>query len=325
MKRSFAVRRRIPVLLCLLLALFMAAPAAAAEDLPSWREPLRGRLLAYVSAAATPGHQDFIPPAERIAAFDLDGTVISERPYFFTMAVSVAWLKDNCAAFAAQGARQAALCQAAAKGDRKFLFQNIDALLTQPFLGVELDQYRALALKVFSQGINPAKKVAWSQLIYQPQLELMGLLTSKGFQVYICSGSAIMALMAISQEYLGVPPERCIGTRFQATVSEKGGRLVFSRGRVQPGMLNLAEVKAVNLKLRLGQGPVLAFGNTMGDAWMLRYAAASPRRGLALVLDHDDPREFVYRDTDLLALAKERGWVVVSMQRDWGRVFRPGP
>ncbi|MEW5912785.1 MAG: haloacid dehalogenase-like hydrolase [Thermodesulfobacteriota bacterium] len=325
MKPPATVRRPVLVLLCLLLALMAAAPAFAAQELPSWREPLRGRLLDYVNAVTTPGHQDFIPPAERIASFDLDGTIISEKPYFFTMAISVAWLKDNCGAFAAKGERQAALCQAAISGDRQFLMRNIDALLTQPFLGMDLDAYRALSLKVFREGINSAKKVPWSQLIYQPQLELIQLLTRKGFKVYVCSGSAIMALMAISEPYLGVPAERCIGTRFAATVSEKDGRLVFSRGRVQPGMLNLDQVKAVNLKLRLGRGPVLAFGNTMGDAWMLRFAASSPRRSLALVLDHDDPREFVYRSANLLALAKQRGWVVVSMQRDWARVFRQGP
>ncbi len=309
------------VVLCLFLA-WPAWAAAAGDQLPSWQGPVKAQLMEYIQAVTTPGGKDFIPPSERIAAFDLDGTVMAERPMPFVMELSVVWLKANCTAFSQRGPKEKALCRAAAKGDPKQMRRKIDDLLTLPFLGMELDAYRALALKVFETYVNPLKKMPVKDMIYAPQLELIELLNAKGFQVWLCSGSAISAMQAISAKHLGVPPERCIGTRFQVQVGENQGRLSFKRGAIQAGLLNLAEVKAANLKLATVNGPVLAFGNSSGDIWMLKFAADSHRRGLALVLDHDDPREFVYAKPELLDLAKQRGWTVVSMKKAWSKVFR---
>jgi phosphoserine phosphatase len=299
-----------------------ASPVWSAENpLPSWQGPVKQQLMEYIQAVTTSGHKDFIPPRERIAAFDLDGTVIAEKPMPFVMEISLVWLKQNCPGYGKKGRKQAALCRAADKGDPKEMRKLIEPLVALPYLGMELDAYRALALNVFETYVNPIKNEPLKDLIYAPQLELIALLKAKGFRVWLCSGSSISAMQAISAKYLGVPPDRCIGTRFEIKVSEKDGRLSFKRGPLHTGLLNLRKVKAVNLKLATVTGPVLAFGNSMGDAWMLRYAADSPQRGLALVLDHDDPREFVYSKPELISLAQERGWTVVSMKQTWKRVF----
>ncbi len=306
------------------LALICCQPAAAGGDaLPSWQGPVKQQLLSYVQAVAEPGGAEFIPPAERIAAFDLDGTLMAERPLPFVMELSLTWLRQNCPGFARKGPRQAALCAAAVRGERRRLFQNIEDLLALPFDGWDLDAYRQKARRFFKTHPNPAKKLPYSRLIYQPQRELIALLLQKEFSVWICSGSAITAIQAISADSFGVAPEHCIGTRYTVRVGEEHGRLVFKRGEVLPGLVNLDKVKAENLKLATVHGPVLAFGNSDGDAWMLRFAADSPRRGLALVLNHDDPREFVYAKPDLLELARRRGWTAVSMRRAWKRVFAP--
>jgi phosphoserine phosphatase len=314
---------RLPACLLLIILLLLASgPSLAGDPLPSWRGPVRTLLLDFIREATTAGGENFIPPARRIAAFDLDGTLISERPYHWIVDISLYWLQENCAEFAKQGEVQAGLCRAAAQGDKKYLYDNIEALLSLPFEGMDLDAYRAYALKVFETDLNPKKKLPLSKLVYRPQLELIDLLHQKGFTVYACSGTSIVPMQAISQKYLHIPPSRCIGTRFVYKVSEANGRLLYKRGAVMPSLLNLGKVKAVNLKLATATGPVLAFGNTMGDSWMLRYAASARPQGLALLLDHDDPREFVYAKPDVLALAKERGWQVVSMKRDWARVFK---
>lgn len=321
MNRMLNVRRMAAIILAL--CLLAAIPAWAAGDpLPSWQGPVKAQLLEYIGAVTTPGGKDFIPPQERIASFDMDGTVIAERPMPFVMDISMVWLKQHCPDFGKKGTKQKAMCQAAAAHDFKAMRKMIGPLLTMPYLGMEMDEYRALALKVFETHANPIKKKPLKELIYAPQLELMELLQAKGFQVWLCSGSAISAIQAISAKYLGVPSERCIGTRFQVKVSEKDGKLLFQRGDIVDGLLNLQEVKAANLKLATVTGPVLAFGNSSGDIWMLKYAAAAKRRGLALVLNHDDPREFVYAKPDLLELAKTRGWTVVNMKTDWIKVFR---
>jgi phosphoserine phosphatase len=314
-------------LVALLLALCFATACstgmlAEREDpLPSWQGPVKAQLLEYVAAVSTPGSKDFIPPQERIASFDMDGTLIAEKPLPFVMDISLVWLKKHCPAYGKEGARQAALCRAAATGDRKEIRRRIGDFLTLPYLDMELDAYQALALQVFEKYRNPLKKKPLKELIYAPQLELMAYLKTKGFQVWLCSGSAICAMQAISAKHLDVPPQRCIGTRFAVEVDEKNGRLSFKLGDIHTGLLNLGKVKAANLKLATVTGPVLAFGNSDGDIWMLKYATDSPRRGLALVLNHDDPREFVYDKPDLLKLAKKRGWTVVSMKKSWRKVF----
>lgn len=309
--------------LAMILSIAIALPAWAGDDpLPSWQGPVKTQLLSYIQAVTTPGHQDFIPVEERIAAFDLDGTILAERPMPFVMEISWVWLKQNCPGFGQKGPKEASLCRAAATGDPKEMRKQIDAFVTLPYLGMELDAYRALAKKVFETYQNPLKNMPLKDMIYAPQLELIALLHAKGFKVWLCSGSAISAMQVISAKYLGVAPDRCIGTRFEVKVSEQDGRLSFKRGAVHSGLLNLHKVKAANLKLATMSGPVLAFGNSMGDSWMLKFAADSPRRSLALVLNHDDPREFVYSKPELLKLARERGWTVVSMKQAWIKVFR---
>lgn len=310
------------VALILALCLGLATSAWAVDDpLPSWQAPVKTQLMDYINAVTSPGGKDFIPAEERIAAFDLDGTIIAEKPVPFVLDISLVWLKKHCPGFGQKGPQEAALCNAVAKSDLKALRKQIDPLVTLPFLGMEMDAYRALALSVFETYINPLKKMPLKDMIYEPQLELIALLKAKGFQVWLCSGSTISAMQAISAKYLGVPPERCIGTRFAIKVSEKEGRLSLKRGAIYPDLLNLRKGKVANLKLATMTGPVLAFGNSMGDAWMLKYAADSSRRSLALVLDHDDPREFVYAKPELLKLAGERGWTVVSMKQAWTKIF----
>jgi phosphoserine phosphatase len=284
---------------------------------------VKERLLDWARAAAEPGSAGFIPPEERIAAFDLDGTLIPERPLPFVMEISTAWLAGNCPGFGERGPRQAALCRAAAAGEAKALRRRIEDLLALPFAGWELDRYRAHARRFFERHPNPLKKRPLSELVYQPQRELIALLQDKGFAVWICSGSAVAAIQAVSARHLGVEPARCIGTRYRLAVAAKDGRVSFARGEVFPGLVNLGKVKAANLKLATMRGPVIAFGNSDGDEWMLRFAAGNRANGLALVLDHDDPREFVYSRPELLALAGRRGWEVVSMRRSWARVFAP--
>jgi len=310
------------VALLLALSFALALPAWAVNDpLPSWQAPVKTQLMDYINAVTSPGGKDFIPAEERIAAFDMDGTLIAEKPVPFVIDISLVWLKKHCPGFGQKGPKEAALCKAAAAGDHKAMRKMIDPLLTLPYLGMEMDAYRALALSVFETYTNPLKKMLLKDMIYEPQLELMALLKDKGFQVWLCSGSAISAMQAISPKYLGVPPERCIGTRFAIKVSEKDGHLSLQRGAIFLDLLNLDQGKVANLKLATMTGPVLAFGNSMGDAWMLKYAADSSRRSLALVLDHDDPREFVYAKPELLKLAGERGWTVVSMKQAWTKIF----
>jgi phosphoserine phosphatase len=276
--------------------------------------------LAFAAAAANPASPGFVPQPERIAAFDVDGTLIAEKPLFFTVEVALARLGRICPGYGRQGAEQAALCRAAAGRDRGYLLGHLGQVLSRPFAGMSFAAYRALAGRVWRQGINPKLGRPYRLTAYQPMAELMDLLQERGFTVYLNSGSDALALTAISGLW-GLGPERCIGTRYQARPVRLGRGVGFVRtGRLLPGRLNLGQAKAVNMMMRAGRRPILAMGNSTGDAWLLAMAAGG-RPGLALVLDHDDPREFVYAKPELLATARERGWRVVSMRRDWAAIF----
>lgn len=317
--RPMLVFRRIGLALLLL---GLAASAAAQEPLASWREPLRGQLLAYAAQAADPASPGFVPAPQRVAAFDVDGTLITERPNFFVLEVALARLRDICPAFGKQGPRQAELCQAlAGKKDRRWVRKNLDQVLSLPFQGMSFAQYRELTVRVWQKGLHPKFQRPFKDTVYRPMRELIALLKGKGFTVYLNSGADALSLMAISAD-LGVEPGRCIGTRYQAQPREQGGRVELVRsGELNLAFLNLEANKALNLYFRTGGAPVLAAGNSGGDAWMLRMAGDNPRPHLVLVINHDDPREFVYSRPELLQTARERGWKVVSMREDWLTIF----
>lgn len=320
MRGQLVIKRWLFIFLLAIVSM-VSAQAAQAEvtpwtdkDLPSWQGPTRQMLLEFVFAVSTPGHKDFIPRHERIAVFDVDGTMMTERPLIFVMEVALAHMAKECGKLRQRSPAMAELCDAAAKHDYKALYGRIGQILSLPLYGMTHTEYRALALKVFETTINPVKKIPQRRMVYRPQVELVDLLHRRGFTVYLNSGSDVFALMAISRKYLHVPPERCIGTTFTVRLVVENGRLRCYRTGLEGGNLNLRENKVSNLMNRTGMPPVLAFGNSSGDEWMLRFAAAGPRRHLSLVLDHDDPREFVYRKPKLLATAQKEGWQVVSMR-----------
>ena len=309
------------VLLCLLVLLLLAPSARAGEGpLASWNQPLRGELIAFAAAAADPASPGYAPAAQRIAVFDLDGTLVVERPLFFVVEVALARLGSICPDYGQKGPAQAAQCRAASQRDRGYLLSHLDQVLSQPFAGMSQADYRALAARVWRQGLNPKLGLPFVATAYQPMRELIALLRQKGFTVYLNSGSDSLALMAISPTW-GLGPEACIGTRYELTPELRQGKVVFPRGgRLLPGRLNLGPVKAVNQLMHSGRRPILAVGNSGGDAWLLRLAAGG-KPGLALVVDHDDPRGFVYSRPKLLAEAERSGWRVISMRRDWTTLF----
>ncbi|MCF8033795.1 MAG: haloacid dehalogenase-like hydrolase [Desulfarculaceae bacterium] len=316
------VRRLRPLVLALLVLVLVPAAWAAEPPLASWNEPLRGRLMAFAAAAADPASPDFVPPVRRIASFDVDGTLIVERPLFFVLEVALARLDEVCPDYGQKGPGQRAQCQAAAKRDRGFLLHHLNGVLSQPFAGMTQAAYRELAARVWQQDQNPKLGLTVKDTAYQPMRELIALLLDKGFTVFLNSGSDSLALMAISRAW-GLGWDTCIGSKYELEPREKGGKVVFARtGRLHPNNLNLGQAKAVALLRRTGRRPILAAGNSSGDVWMLRMASGG-KPGLVLVINHDDPEEFVYSRPKLLAEAKDKGWHVVSMKRDWKRLFAP--
>ncbi len=285
-----------------------------------WHGEVRTVLLDYIDDVTALESTDFIPSRDRIAVFDLDGTLMSEKPFPYVFDAAIHYLIQHRKALSSKGPQYQALCEAAQKRDVDYFRSHIEQTFVLPFKGKTYSFYRNWCLSVFETEINPLKKKPQKELIFKPMIELIDLLHNSGFQVYVVSGSMLFAIMAISEKYLHVDESHCIGSMVQARAKKNGEKTVFVREDFQPPS-NVNSGKATRIMMRTGRAPVLAFGNSMGDNWMLDFTASSPYRHMAFVLDHDDPREFVYHHPALLKMAKEKKWVVISMKDSFKTIY----
>jgi phosphoserine phosphatase len=313
---------RIVVLAALiaLTATFIAEPVPRAfalepdRVLNCWRGRVRHTLLDYIDAVTTPGSSDFIPPEDRLAVFDMDGTLMSEKPIPFVFEAAIQYLVRHKDQLSVKGPQYKSLCDAALKRHVRYLRKHIEQTFVLPFEGKTYAFFKNWCLNIFETEINPLKGRPQKELIYKPMIQLIDLLHVHDFQVYVVSGSMQFAIMAFSEKYLHVDESRCIGSMVRARARMAGEKMIFVREAFQPPS-NVNSGKAVRIMMRTGQAPVLAFGNSSGDTWMLDFTASSPYRHMAFVVDHDDPREFVYHHPALLKRAREKKWVVISMKK----------
>jgi hypothetical protein len=174
--------------------------------------------------------------------------------------------------------------------------------------------------------------VPFRELTYPPMIELMELLRARGFRVFIVTGGGVEFVRAVGEELYGVPPDDVVGSAVEVEFERRDGRIVLVRKAAMRGSPNEGPPKAVNIQAHIGRRPILAAGNSAGDREMLEYAHTGERPSLCLVVDHDDEeREYAYAGAaatnpdaePILDTANRLGWTVVSMRRDWNRVF-PG-
>ena len=294
--------------------------ATRSEALAMWQGAVKEQLVDFVFDVSTPGHTDFIPANDRVAVFDMDGTLMSEKPVYYVYDVAIHYLNEHCHEIALKGPEYGALCAAARNMDFAYFDQHLEDLFVLPFEGKTYAFYRDYCRHVFETTINPLKKRPLKELIFRPMIELIDLLHERDFSVYVVSGSLQFSIMAISEKYLHVDESRCIGSMVAATAEREGKKTIFKRGELSPPT-NLSEGKAIRIMMRTGQAPVLAIGNSGGDAWMLAFTASSPYRTYTGIIDHDDPREFVYHKDKLLKMARENNWTIISMKENFKTIY----
>jgi phosphoserine phosphatase len=304
-----------------------ATGAAPADPLPSWRDgQAKTAILEFVAVVTDEAGPDFVPETDRIATFDNDGTLWPEQPLvqgLFAMSQFERMLPDH------PEWRSDATLRALADRDtaaiHAFDTEDVLRVLGATHTGMTQEEFQEAAASFFASATYPPFGVPITDLAYQPQLELIRLLEQNGFRVWIVSGGTIELIRAISDRMYGIPRERVIGTRAAYELEDVGGRAVLRRLPRLATLDDRAE-KAVNIASIIGRRPILACGNERsgGDVEMLRYSQGSPYRSLQLIVDHDDAtREFSYDEPDSRSLdaAAANGWTVVSMQRDWNRIF----
>lgn len=305
--------------------------AAFADPLPSWSATeTKAAIIAFVDSVTDPASESFVPLGDRIAVFDNDGTLWAEQPVYFQVLYALDVLREK--AEADPSILTSDVLEAAAAGDMAgMMAEGVDGLLeviNVSHANITVEDFQADAYEWLTTTAHPTTGLAYADMLYQPMLELLRYLRDEDFTTYIVSGGGIDFIRAISEEAYGIPPAQVVGSQGNTSYAVVDGTPTL----MKEGGVDFVDDKAgkpVGIIRHIGQRPILAFGNSDGDFEMLEWTTAGDGPRLGLLLHHDDAaREFAYdRDSHIGQLdrgldeAGARGWVVVSMQNDWLKVW----
>lgn len=324
------MNRRTALLAFAFVLLGCAAAREPADSLPSWNTGApKAAVIDFVARVVDTAGPDHVAPADRIAVFDSDGTLIVERPEVLQFEFLYRRIRQMAPAHPEWSDIEP--FRSVLRDDRAALaamnFSDRADIVARGQAGLFEDDYTAAVREFLSEERHPRFGVHYIDLVYQPMRELVDYLTQNGFRVFIVSGSGIGFIREFSEDVYGVPRERVIGSSMKAELRERDGRLHVYR---KPGWnsLNGGRFKALNIQLHIGRRPILAIGNSDGDVYMLRFAQDGEQPSLVMLLQHDDGlREYDYAGEAPLAVAaaQEFGWQVISMRDDFRSVFPPAP
>ena len=306
------------------------------EQLASWHDTAtRKAIVEFVERVTKEGGADYVPPSERVAVFDNDGTLWCEKPMPIELGFILMRLAEM--AEADESLRETQPWKAAREKDYAWLSETITKHyhgdeadvkvllggMLQAFAGQTVDEYSAAADAFLRGGKHPTLGRGFNECGYLPMIELLKYLEANGFTNYIASGGDRDFMRPVTAEIYGIPAERVIGSSnaLAYTDDEHGGSVSY---QATADVFDDGPVKPVRIWSRIGQRPILAGGNSNGDIPMLRYAGGKDRPALRLLLLHDDDeREFAYTAgaEESLKTADDQGWTVVSIKDDWATVF----
>ena len=328
-------RRRVRLIVMLLGALTCSAAfARAADPLPSWIDgPAKQSLITFVAKVTRPGSPDFVPVPERIAVFDNDGTLWCEKP----LPVQLYFALDRVKALAPQHPEWATTEPFASilEGDPKSALAGGERALLELVMathtGNTTEEFERIVKDWIASAKHPKTGRHFTEMVYQPMLEVLAYLRANGFKTFIVSGGGIEFMRPWAEKVYGIPPEQVVGSSVQTKFELRDGKPVL----VRLPELNFNDDKGgkpVGINRHIGRRPVMAFGNSDGDLQMLEWTAAGSGARFCLYIHHDDDaREYVYDRQDGLARlvkgldeAAARGWTVVSMKSDWKTLY-PAP
>lgn len=301
-----------------------------AEPLASWKDgATRTAVMDFVEAVSNPESADFVPRAERIAVFDNDGTLWSEKPAYFQLFFAL----DRIRALAPLHPewKETQPFKAALEGDTKTLAKGghraIAELIMASHAGNTTEEFAEIVEDWLETARHPRLDRPYTDLVFQPMLELLDYLRANGFSTWIVSGGGIEFMRPWAEEVYGIPPEQIVGSSIKTQFEIRDGEPVL----VRLPEINFIDDKAgkpVGINQHIGRRPIAAFGNSDGDLQMLQWTTAGAGRRLGVIIHHtDEEREWAYdRDShvgrldEALKQAERNGWVVVDMESDWSRV-----
>jgi len=314
-------------------ALMLMPFLAVAEPLPSWNDTgARATIIEFVERVTDPASDDYVTPADRIAVFDNDGTLWSEKPIYFQGLFAIDRLREMAAededilsSDVLRAAVQGDLAKVAAAGEAGLL-----EILATTHSGLTADTFIAAARDWMASARHPGTGMAYDDMVYQPMLELLHYLRDEGFSTWIVSGGGLHFIRAFAESAYGIPPHQVIGTTGKASYVVTDGQPVIMK---DPSIFFIDDKagKPLAIEARIGKRPILAAGNSDGDFQMLEWTTSGEGPRLGILIHHTDAeREFAYdRDSHVGRLARgldegpDRGWLIVDMTRDWERIW-PG-
>ena len=333
-RRPWSVRATV----ALFVALFGILNAQGQSDpLPSWNDgPAKQSILAFVKETTDKSSPKYVEPADRIATFDQDGTLWTEHPLYGQAMFAL----DRLAKMAPQHPewKQKEPFKSVLAGDRaamgKFTEADWMQIVAVTHAGMSTEAFQGLVKDWLTTAKSPRFDRPYTDLVYQPMLEVMQYLRANGYRTYIVTGGGQEFVRAYSEKVYGVPPEQVVGSSIVTTYVNTDGKPVLMR---EPKVFFIDDGpgKAVGINLFIGKRPQAAFGNSGGDAQMLEWTQAGDGARLMMLVHHDDAkREYAYGpggglpDTQvgtfsdaLMSEANKNGWIVISMKDDWKQVF----
>lgn len=326
------VLRHAIVLTLLLAAVFAGPPPSRADDpLPSWNNgAARQSILRFIDRITREDSPDFVPPSERIAVFDNDGTLWAEQPMYFQFLFVLdrikalaprhpEWRTQEPFASLLRGNVKSVL----AGGERA-----LGQLLMATHAGMTSEEFEKVVRDWITTAKHPKMGRLYTEMVYQPMIELLSCLRANGFETFIVSGGGIEFMRPWSERVYGIPPGQVVGSSIKTKFELRDGRPVLVR-LPEINFVDDGPGKPVGIQTHIGRRPIAAFGNSDGDLQMLQWTAGGSGARFCLYVHHTDPvREWAYDRTSGIGRldkgldeARMRGWTVVDMKVDWKRVF----
>ncbi len=317
----------------LLMAVASLSLAADQDPLPSWNDgPAKQSIISFVEQVSDPNSKSFVKPEERIATFDNDGTLWAEQPLYVQLAFAMDRVKELAPAHPEWKIQQP--FKSVLENDYKTLaasgHEGLLELMMATHAGMTTAEFEEIVKEWLKTAKHPRFNTPYTELVYQPMLELLSYLRANGFKTYIVSGGGIEFMRPWTEQVYGIPPEQIVGSSIKTKFEMRDGKPVLVR-LPEVDFIDDKEGKPVGINSHIGRRPIAAFGNSDGDLQMLQWAQAGEGPSFMLLVHHTDAkREWAYdRESHIgrldkaLDQAQKQGWTVVDMKKDWKTIF-PG-